>query len=317
VTISVEEVDKTVKKSHLVCPYRDARFMRDLEGLCDVHLSLSNADTSVCNAPLFSTTPHLSSSTPSPLPSQIPSASSRSAGKSAPIALGLSPASPSGASGRVRSKVAPWWLGKYLNEPVRRYRNPALWRDTSDILRCHYAHEALRRLGPVYTITLRLRDDMEAKARTQPNPLVWIQKRIDHELFTALDRPVEFFLTIEEDGKRRLHCHGEFQVSAQEVGFARKALRKAGGEWKVAKQHQTKTAPDPDDGWSGYISKDFWKATSRMRRLLGQYKTNYALTFHGSSLSITANINARAKTLYELHRSLVLQLRRNKYRTPM
>jgi hypothetical protein len=147
---------------------------------------------------------------------------------------------------------------------------------------------------------------MEARAREQPNPLAWLQKRVDRELFERLNRPVEFLLTIEEDGKRRLHCHGEFQVSAEEVSAARKALRKAGGEWKVAKQHQTKTEPDPDDGWAGYISKDFWKATPRMRGLLGQFKNNYALTFLGSSLSITANLKTRAKALYELHRALVI-----------
>ena len=197
--------------------------------------------------------------------------------------------------------MAPWWLGKYLNEPVRRYRNPALWRDTSDILRCHFAHETLPQLGPVYTITLRLRDDMEAKARAQPNPLAWLQKRVDRQLSNALDRPVQFFLTIEEDGKRRLHCHGEFQVSADEVSAARAALRKAGGEWKVAKQHQAKTEPDPDDGWAGYVSKDFWKATPMMRRLLG--RSSYGVTFHGSSLSITADLIGHAKALYEVHRS--------------
>jgi hypothetical protein len=279
------KVDKSVKRSHSISPYRDARFMRDLEGLSADHEGAMGADTSVCNAPPSSPLLSLSGITPSPLIS--------------PPAV-----SPSGASGRVRSKVAPWWLGKYLNEPVRRYRNPALWRDTSDILRCHYAHEALRRLGSVYTITLRLRDDMEARARAQSNPLAWLQKRVDRELSNALKRPVQFFLTIEEDGKRRLHCHGEFQVSAEEASAARAALRKAGGEWKVAKQHQTKTEPDPDDGWSGYISKDFWKATPMMRRLLG--RSSYAVTFHGSSLSITADLNARAKALYELHRSRLL-----------
>jgi hypothetical protein len=145
---------------------------------------------------------------------------------------------------------------------------------------------------------------MEAKARAQPNPLAWLQKRVDRELSNALDRPVQFFLTIEEDGKRRLHCHGEFQISAEEASAARAALRKAGGEWKVAKQHQTKTEPDPDDGWSGYISKDFWKATPMMRRLLG--RSSYAVTVHGSSLSITADLNSRAKALYEDHRARLL-----------
>jgi hypothetical protein len=310
-TSSPPKVDKSVKRSHSICPYRDARFMRGLEGLYDVRLALSDADTSVCvcvcvcNAPLFSTTPALTSSTPSPLPTKSAGASSKSVKKSAPTVLsGPSPVSPSGASGRVRSKVAPWWLGKYLNEPVRRYRNPALWRDTSDILRCHYAHEAILRLGPVHTFTLRLRDDMEVKARKQGSPLGWLQKRIDRELSNALNRPVQFLLTLEEE-KGRLHCHGEFQVDQVEVKTARAALRKAGGSWKTGRQHQAQTKPDPDVGWTGYISKGFWMTTPGMRRLMAPFKTKYKVTFRGSPLSITADLNAQAKVLYELHRALI------------
>ena len=207
---------------------------------------------------------------------------------------------------RVRSKVAPWWHGRYFNEPVRRHRYPAQWRDTSDILRCHYAHEAILRLGQVHTFTLNLRPDMEAKARAKSNPIAWLQKRIDRELSNALNRPVQFILTIEEDDKRRLHCHGEFQVNQEEVKAARAALRKAGGAWKTARQHQTKTEPDPDDGWTGYISKDFWMTTPMMRRLMAPYKTKYKVTFPGCPLSVTANLNAEAKLLYEKHRALVI-----------
>ena len=147
---------------------------------------------------------------------------------------------------------------------------------------------------------------MEAKARVQSNPISWLQKRIDRELSNALDRPVQFILTIEEDDKRRLHCHGEFQVDQQEVKAAREALRKAGGVWKKAPQHQTKTEPDPDDGWTGYISKDFWMTTPMMRRLMTPHKTKYKVTFSGSPLSITADLKARAKLLYGKHRVLVL-----------
>jgi hypothetical protein len=301
------QVDKLVKKTHLVCPYRDARFMRDLQRLYDVHSVPSDIDplVCVCDALPLSTTPPLGSVNPSPLPGQL--RSSKSFEKPGPIASGPSTASSVAAAGRVRSKVAPWWLGKYLNEPVRRYLYPALWRDTSDYLRCHYAHHALRQLGQVHTINLRLRDDIEALARARPNPLAWLQKRVDRELFNALERPVEFFLTIEEDAKR-WHCHGEFQVNSEDIKLARRALRKAGGKWKVTPQFQAKTQPDPDDGWSCYVSKDFWKATPSMRGLLGRFETPYAVTYRGSNLSITTDLNARAKRLYEMHRSLLLQL---------
>jgi len=293
-TASLEKVDRSVKPSRPISAYRDAKFMRDLEAfIAHNELSLLGS-TSVCNALTLS--PSVSSSSYPP----------RDLEKLTIAAPTIPAPSPLEAPARVRSKVAPWWHGRYFNEPVRRHRYPAQWRDTSDILRCHYAHEAILRLGQVHTFTLRLRDDMEAKARAQSNPIAWLQKRIDRELFNALDRPVQFILTIEEDDKRRLHCHGEFQVDLQEVKAAREALRKAGGVWKKAPQHQTKTEPDPDDGWTGYISKDFWMTTPMIRRLMAPHKTKYKVTFPGSPLSITADLNAQAQLLYGKHRALVI-----------
>jgi hypothetical protein len=290
----LEKFDRSVKPSRPISAYRDARFMRDLEAFI-AHTELSPlASTSVCNALPLS--PSVSSASYPP----------KALEKSANAVPTMPPPNPSEAPARVRSKVAPWWHGHYFNEPVRRHRHPAQWRDTSDILRCQYAHEAILRLGQVHTFTLRLRDDMEAKARAQSNPIAWLQKRIDRELSNALDRPVQFILTIEEDDKRRLHCHGEFQVDQQEVKAARAALRKAGGVWKNTRQHQAKTEADPDYGWTGYISKDFWMTTPMMRRLMAPYKTKYKVTFPGSPLSITADLNAEAKLLYGKHRALVI-----------
>jgi hypothetical protein len=269
--------------------------MRDLEAFIPHSDCSLLGSTSVCNA--------------LPLSPSISSASSypRDLEKLAILAPIIATPSLSGASGRVRSKVVPWWHSRYLNEPVRRHRHPAQWRDTSDILRCQYAHEAILRLGRVHTFTLRLRDDMEARARAQSNPIAWLQKRIDRELSNALNRPVQFILTIEEDDKRGLHCHGEFQVDQQEVKAAREALRKAGGAWKTTRQHQAKTEPDPDDGWTGYISKDFWMTTPMIRQLMAPFKTKYKVTFRGSPLSITAILNSQAKKLYEQHRALVVK----------
>ena len=292
------KADKTTNRTRVISPYRDARFMRDFEAFVDSCISQPLAPTSVCNAPTICSS--------IPAPTLYPLEASKLVKKSAPTSLSaMASPSPSGAPGRVRSKVTPWWHGFYLNEPLRRFRNPAQWRDTSDILQCHYAHMTLLEFGPVHTFTVRLRDDIEANARRQPSPLVWLQQRIKSELGKALNRPVQFLLVIEEE-KRRLHCHGEFQVSAEEVAIARAALRKACGSWKKAPQHQTKTVLDPDDGWAGYVSKDFWKTTPGMRALFAPIKTNIKVTFPGSALSITADLNARAKLLYGEHRALII-----------
>jgi hypothetical protein len=295
---SERKADKTTNKTRVISPYRDARFRRDFEALVANGVGQSLAPTSVY-APMIS--PSI------PAPTFYPLEASERVKKPAPTPLSaMASPSPSEAPGRVRSKVAPWWHGRYFNEPVRRHRHPAQWRDTSDILRCHYAHEAILRLGQVHTFTLRLRDEVEAKARAKSNPIVWLQQRIGRELSNALNRRVQFILTLEEDDKRRLHCHGEFQVTLDEVIAARGALRKAGGVWKKAPQHQTKTEPDPDDGWTGYISKDFWMTTPMIRRLMAPYKTKYKVTFPGSPLSVTADLNAQAKLLYGKHRALVI-----------
>ena len=297
--VPLSKADKTVKKKRSASAYRDARFMRDLEGFLAAQSTLLPARASVCNALDSITAPTSSMQEPHK------GGETRATTPTPHLPSTIAVPSRSGAPGRVRSKFVPWWRGMYLNEPLRRHRVPARWRDTSDILRCHYAHEAILRLGPVHTFTVRLRDDREAKARAQSSPISWLQKRIDRELSNALNRPVQFILTVEEE-KGRLHCHGEFQVNQVEVTAARAGLRKAGGAWKKARQHQTKTEPNPDDGWTGYISKGFWMTTPTMRRLMAPFRTKYRVTFRGSPLSVTADLNAQAKTLYEEHRALLI-----------
>jgi hypothetical protein len=253
------KADKTTNKTRVISPYRDARFMRDFEDFIADCISQCPAPTSVCNAPMIS--PSI------PAPTLYPLEAPERVKKPAPTPLSaMASPSPSRAPGRVRSKVVPWWHGFYLNEPLRRFRNPAQWRDTSDILQCHYAHMSLLELGPVHTFTVRLRDDIEAKARHQPSPLVWLQQRIKSELRKALDRPVQFLLVIEEE-KRRLHCHGEFQVSAGEVTAARAALRKACGPWKKAPQHQTKLRLIPTTDGPATSQRTF----GRLRRVCERF----------------------------------------------
>lgn len=296
----INNIDKWVKTSRPVSPYRDAQFMRNLEGIVAASGGIDEAMTSVCTASMDS---HSLAYPLQPYPSvserQSESPRQLASTSAVPLIPETSPSSP-------RSRVLPWWHGKYLNDPVRSHRLPADWRDTSDILRCHYGHVALAACGLVHTFTLRLRHDIEARARAKPNPMPWLQKRIDRELHNALNRPVEFILTLEEDDKRQLHCHGELQIDQVEAATARAALRRAGGLWRTTRQHQVKTVANPNDGWTGYISKDFWKVTPMMRKLLAPHATRLKVTFDGPALSITAKLNASAKRLYEQHRDLVI-----------
>jgi hypothetical protein len=171
----------------------------------------------------------------------------------------------------------------------------------------------------VFTLNLNLGHDIEALARLQPNPLDWLHRRICRELKLGLARKVDLYLVLEEiepewpgnmpiNSPPRLHVHGEFGVTDNEVEDARKCLRRAGGEFVdvLARNRQTHTRAYPDTGWVGYVAKDFWKATPYMRALLGRHRSNLRLTFGGPVLSATHAVRARAEHLFKIHRRLVL-----------
>ncbi|QDM32702.1 hypothetical protein FNL55_16100 [Tardiphaga sp. vice352] len=118
------EIVKSVKIRPLVSVYRDAAFMRDLQGLLVLRDAGTLAVSSVSRLHLLT----------SPLDSTIFDRS---------------------------SKHPPWWLwlngGQPHPKPMRQFRSPAKWRDVSDTLHVHYLHLGLKALGPVHGFTLRLR----------------------------------------------------------------------------------------------------------------------------------------------------------------
>jgi hypothetical protein len=208
--------------------------------------------------------------------------------------------------------VLPWWHHPFSASPARSYRVPAQWRDTSDILRVHYLHLALAELGPVYSFSLNLHPDVEAKARVQKASLDWIHRRMARRLDQALGRKVEFFPVLEEtpNRTRRLHLHGELQVSPEEVKAARKALRLAGGEWEEVRQHQAHTDEMPDEGWAGYIAKDFWKFGPHVRRWTSVAPGSLTGTrIQGSIYSSTLLLGRLSAKTYEAHRRIVWRYR--------
>jgi hypothetical protein len=227
------QVDNSAKKSRPVSLLRDAAFLRAIEGLFASGIQVNQGKTSVSNT--------------FPLPSSL-----------------QAPSSPLQAPSRRTRSRTPWWR-IFQSQPPRAYRNPAEWRDTSDQLRVLYRHLALKTFGPVHTLNVNLRPDIEALARRQPDQAGWFQARLVRRLRQQLGRSPEFHLTMEEGDQHRLHFHGEIQCSADEAENVRKALRLAGGEWKVAPQHQTKTDADPDHGWASYIADDIWRVGSPVR----------------------------------------------------
>jgi hypothetical protein len=90
-------------------------------------------------------------------------------------------------------------------------------------------------------------------------------------------------------------------------------LRLAGGEWKVAPQHQTKTDADPDHGWASYIAEDIWRV-GFTRSFLPRFRdarSNDAVTFTGSAISTTKLLGQRAAQLYSQHRALLMAKNRS------
>lgn len=204
--------------------------------------------------------------------------------------------------------MLPWWEGTYKSEAGRAHRFPAQWRDTSDLLRVLYFHLAMRELGPVHSFSLNLRPDIEARARLQDSPVSWIQKRVVRHLEAALSRPLAVYVVLEED-RQRLHVHGEIQIGADEAAPARKALRKAGGEWKQVRQHQAHTDADPDQGWPSYLGKQFYKYQPWARQFYERARGGARISIPGNLYASTKDLGRAARALYEKHRRLVIRHR--------
>lgn len=276
------EVVKSPSAARSKSIYRDAAFVREVQSLDSKACVITGGLSSVCY-PLAPHSPPLT-----PLDSLTASIKAR-----APR----------------RSKADPWWVSRSAS-PVRRFRGPADWRDTTDQLRALYAHRALRRLGSTFAVSLRLRDDIEALARGKASPLRWLQERVRIELTRVLGHSPEFYLTLEEDEGRRLHLHGEVALSSKasrrqmlrKLVAVRKALRRAGGEWPATmpRQHQCKLVADPDEFWSSYTCKDFWKLTPLMRQMLASNRGSVMRPagFKGPALSLTSTLRKEAETLY-------------------
>jgi hypothetical protein len=281
-TVSFAEIVKSVKQNRRVSVYRDAEFMRCLQGLSARKRMGLLAPTSVSR----------DSSLLYPLNDSIFVR---------------------------RSKREPWWLnlngGEPHAKPARQYRSPADWRDVSDTLHVHYLHLALTVLGPVHSFSLRLDGPVEAQALSKPDALGWLSPRIARRLKAALGRLIECYCVLEQDDDGEIHLHGAFNITGpnstsvkRDRAKARKALRLAGGEWPKARQFQADVPhAAPDSGWPGYLSKEFAFFGPIVRPYLTSVGSNYAPGFNGDQVSRTEVLGALAEKIYNERRELVMR----------
>jgi hypothetical protein len=306
---------------------RDGRFMAVLLGVPAGAGSADSEETSVSKTPPSSTS--TTSSTPS-ASTASPSTSTLSASeiiieelKAELEALDSTSAKAGGApASTFPSEAAPIWLchpwhqwpADALAALPRQYRTPAPWRDTSDLLRLCYVHRSLKEAGPTFTLNLNLNPATERLAKLQPDSARWLHKRLARRLEQALGRRVDLWFVLEDihdlgPRHRRLHLHGAMGITADEAKEARAALRKAGGEWKTVRQHQSHTAGDPDYGWLGYCTKGLVWHSPAVERLLdraGDHRRRK--TFNGPSWAASADIRDRARSLYDEDRAKVPRL---------
>jgi hypothetical protein len=169
-----------------------------------------------------------------------------------------------------------------------------------------YWLHACEELGLPQAFSLNLRDDVEARARQQKSAASYLQKKIAAEFRKTFGRAVDFWFVLENappdaTGRRHLHMHGEIVVGPTEVAQARAAMRRAAGEWKVARQHQAHTKPLPDEAWVGYCMKE----NARHNERYGIFSA--ARGFSGKHYAVTTDLSALAKKLYGADRDLVLR----------
>ncbi len=206
-----------------------------------------------------------------------------------------------------RKEPRPWFVSKPTCSPVD-WQVPAPWRDLSDEARPDYYLAALRRRGPVHGFTLNLHLDIEALALRQPATATWLRDRIAVELRAALGRSVPLFFGLEQTWRGRLHVHGVLGIAAHEAERARKALRRAGGEWDGNRQFQAETEADPDHGWTAYTVKEFFLSRPFIRQMMDHANDNHCRRrFQGAVLVASNDVRSLAGKIYDEARNQFMQ----------
>ncbi|AKI01439.1 hypothetical protein IMCC20628_02743 [Hoeflea sp. IMCC20628] len=153
-----------------------------------------------------------------------------------------------------------FWRQYNIETPhLTNHRKPALWRDLSDQARIEWFHRAMHSTGNLADFTLNLSPEIEAKVRAAKSATKYLADRLNRELKAALGRKVDLWFVFELTDRKRLHIHGEVNLAAKDFQAARKAMRRAGGEWTKNRQHQVKIREAPTVVWANYCAKESYK----------------------------------------------------------
>lgn len=281
-TRSQTQVDKKVKRTRFKSPYRDAKFrplFRALEALHDEQRSGGTSVTYETRNHPFYPKLHLQASSPAPTPSPFPER----------------------LTDEEEIRDARFWRAYSVLLPhLRKHRVPAEWRDLSDVSHLEWFHRAMRASGGSCGFTLNLSDDIVAKIGKQDRSANWLGRRIANELKIATGRKVPFFFAFEVSRSGRLHIHGELQICRDEQESARKALRRAGGEWETTRQHQAKTKPKPSVVWANYSAKH-WV-------LMREHRWNHSRPINGKWFFNANEVASLANELYSQKKLAVMNL---------
>lgn len=256
---TIRSVDNFVKKSRPKSSMRDAHFWPYFQELRQSRQTPVPAETSVIVGGSYKPS-YEDTRTGNTAPSHSPLLKRIEAQLVAEKAKRAPAPKPSRLDRTVRGLQQP------IETHLHKWDTPAQWRDLTIRFKVVYLHDAGSRAGVTHAFSLNLRPDVEELAREQPSAASWLHKRIQLELKKAYGRKVDCWLVLEAaQSMKRLHIHGEVILPAQDATLARKALRRAAGEWKQVRQHQCHTSDNPDDGWVSYALKDLAWNSARSR----------------------------------------------------
>lgn len=191
-----------------------------------------------------------------------------------------------------------WW-----DERPEALLHPAPWRNLTPRLQMIFHQRALERRGHCLAFTLHLSPKViHAAQNADPSFIDYMRRRIARHRNSELGRKVDFWFTAERQ-KGRPHIHGAAGICKVEQKQARTAFNQAIGK-EPGSGNQVVIKPIYDgDGWAGYGAKDIhrhWEITGNF----------------GRGHTVSRDLNAVARTLYETACRQVIRFRNLRSRGP-
>lgn len=195
----------------------------------------------------------------------------------------------------------PEWFERPPIPTKRKHHRAPQWRDVNDELKAELSHWALSFQGDVFAFTLDLGGEVERRALAKGAEAArWISQAMHRNLAAALHRTALFWFRLElgVGDKPYLHLHGEIACSSLERAAVRKALRKAGGDWKGLTSRQAHIPRyAPDTGWVGYsVKADGVHLKQQVLSLMG---APHSPSWRDKRFFISQDLSRLAKMLYE------------------